>query len=487
MTARRRIALLFALLACLAATGGCLHQRPSARPAPDPSAAGGGEDWPRFLGRRGDGKSLERGLLAEWPAAGPPVLWSKPVGRGYSQVAVAQGRLFVFERRGDQARLSCWQSETGAELWRAEYATDYKGLIEEKGGPMANPLVDGDRVYTFGAEGRLRCHRVEDGNLLWEVDTASRFGVVQNLYGAGSTPWVEGELLIAIIGGSPPGSPGIHSDRVEGNGSGIVAFDKRTGEVRYQVSNELASYASPLVAPVGGRRLGFAFTRGGLLLFEPRLGKVQSFFPWRDVAGKGVNAATPVVVDDTVFITEAYGPGGALLRVAPGGLELLWKDPPGRGRSLAAHWSTPLHHRGYLYGVSGRTAAEAELRAVELRTGRVAWREKIRSLATLLYFDEKLLVVTEYGRLMLVAAHPRRFELLAEADLGEEKKEAGAAEGEPPVARALLKYPVWNAPVLAHGLLYVRGWGRLVCFDLRAGDPSARRPNGERHSPRPPE
>lgn len=447
-------------------TAGCATapQASTAPPAP------GDPDWPRFLGPLANGKSTEPGFSTDWPSTGPPVLWSKVVGRGYSAPSIAAGKLFLFDRKDDRARLFCLESETGAELWKAEYTTTYRGTIEEKGGPMASPVVDGERVYTFGAEGRLRCHRVADGELLWDVDTASHFGVVQNLYGAASTPWVEGELLIAIIGGSPPGSDSQTFESLRGNGSGIVAFDKLTGEVLYRLSDELASYASPVVATIAGRRWGFAFTRGGLVGFDPLEGRSKAFFPWKDPQSKGVNASTPVVVGDRVFLTEAYGPGAALLRVRHDRFEVIWKDPPGREKSLAAHWSTPVHHQGYLYGISGRASAEAELRSIELATGKVMWRHPGVNLATVLFAAGHLVVLTEHGRMMVVKANPYRFELIAEVDLG--KADGGATGGEAAAEvahspRPLLRYPVWSAPVLVRGRLYVRGWSRLVCFDLR--------------------
>jgi outer membrane protein assembly factor BamB len=451
-----------------------------------------GSDWPRQLGPLGDSKSTETGILTQWPPEGPPVRWTMPLGRGYSMPSIARGRLFVFDRKGDKARLFCLRSETGEELWRSEYVMNYVGLVEENGGPVASPVIDGNRVYTFGIEGRLRSHRVTDGALLWDVDTAAQFGVVQNLYGVGSTPWIEGDLLIAVIGGSPPDSPtSVESDQLRGNGSGIVAFDKYTGAVRYRITDELASYSSPIVASIGGRRWGFAFVRGGLVGFEPLKGTVDFFFPWRAKLARAVNAATPVVVDDTVFVTEAYGVGGALLRVRPGGYDVIWKDVKESDRSMACHFNTPIYHRGYLYGSSGRTGGEAELRCVEHKTGKVMWRQPGFALSSLLQVGEHLLVLTEFGRLVLIEANPERFQVVADVDLGGGMPNPGQPAAKPaaqpatqPAAQSadksaktpLLKYPVWNAPVLSNGFLYVRGWGRLVCFDLSAAPDPGKTP-----------
>jgi outer membrane protein assembly factor BamB len=159
-------------------------------------------------------------------------------------------------------------------------------------------------------------------------------------------------------------------------------------------------------------------------------------------------------VDDTVFISETYGPGSALLKVPPSGdPEVVWRDGR-RNQSLQAHWSTPVYHQGHLYGSSGRGSGDAELRCVEYRTGKVKWSQPDLSRSTLLLVDGHLLVLTEYGRLLLVRADPARFDPVSELELRDR-------EGRP-----LLRHPAWNAPILAHGLLYVRGKDRLVALEL---------------------
>ena len=108
-----------------------------------------GEDWPRFLGPTGDNKSSERGILTRWPAAGPPIVWQLPLGTGYGSPTVSQGRLFQFDRKANQARLRCLESETGEPLWKFEYPTDYLDQYGYDNGPRASPVVDEDRVYLF--------------------------------------------------------------------------------------------------------------------------------------------------------------------------------------------------------------------------------------------------------------------------------------------------------------------------------------------------
>lgn len=415
-------------------------------------------DWPNFLGPNQDGKSLEKIDIAPWPKAGPRIVWHTEIGTSYGAPAVAAGRLFIFARYRDMARLSCLDSKTGTERWRFEYPTDYEDMYGYNNGPRCCPVVDEERVYIFGAEGMLHCVNAVDGALLWKVDTTARFHVVQNFFGVASAPVVEGELLIVQIGGSPPGSPkniwGANG-KPKPNGSGIVAFNKHTGEVVYQIADELASYASPIITTIKGRRWGLAFLRGGLLGFEPATGKIDFHYPWRYPKIESVNASSPVVAEDLVFISESYGIGSSVIQVRPGGYRVVWKDSPRRReKAMELHWNTAIHHEGYLYACSGQHSNGAELRCVELKTGKVMWRQRVDERASLLWVNDYFIYLGEFGRLMSLRCSPEKLEIVAQARPTDEN------------GKALIHYPAWAAPVLADGLLYVCGKNRLICFAL---------------------
>jgi outer membrane protein assembly factor BamB len=458
---------------------------PAAKPAPAASAKPAsdvpnlwtrqtGVDWPKFLGPNEDSKSPETGILTKWPAAGPKIVWQRELGTSYDMPTISRGRLFQFDRTGDTARAVCLNAETGEELWHFEYPTDYSDLYGYNNGPRCSPVVDGDRVYTYGAEGKLHCLRATDGKLLWKVDTQKDFGVVQNFFGVGSTPVVEGNLLIVMVGGSPPESqqvaPGL-LDRIEGNGSGIVAFDKLTGEVKYKITDELASYASLKLATIDGRRWCFAFCRGGLVGFEPANGKVDFEYPWRAPILESVNASMPVVVDNQVFISETYGPGSSLLEVSPGKYKLVWKDDARkREKAMQTHWNTPVYVDGYLYGCSGRHTENAELRCIEWKTGKVMWSEPALTRTSLLNVDGHFLCLGEYGTLQLLKVNPEKYEPIAEVELKQPPLAPLGGEAKP-----LLNYPCWAAPILSHGLLYVRGEDRLICLELIPQKPAPSR------------
>jgi outer membrane protein assembly factor BamB len=429
----------------------------------DGVANSGGVDWPQFLGPSRDSKSTEAGILTDWGETGPPLVWHRELGTSYGIGSVSRGRFYQFDRFDDQATLYCLDAETGHFLWKFEYLTDYEDLLGYNNGPRCSPVLDEDRVYIFGAEGMLYCVGTADGTPIWKVDTAKQFGVVQNFFGVGSTPVVEGDLLIVMVGGSPPESQerGRYDlDLAAGNGTGLVAFDKLTGEVKYAATDELASYATPQLATIDGRRWCFALARGGLVGFHPGTGKVDFHYPWRARLRDSVNASTPVVVGDEVFISETYGPGSSLLRVRPGGFEVVWRDPPGRDKAMQTHWNTAIYHQGYLYGSSGRHTGNAELRCVEWKTGRVMWSQPGLARGSLLYVDGHFVFLGEYGILRLVKATPDAFVQVAASVIRERTD-----------SPQLIEYPAWAAPILSHGLLYVRGRRRLVCMRLIPATP----------------
>ena len=432
------------------------------------SQVGLADDWAQFLGPTADGKSAETGLLTPWPDDGPEIVWAKRLTESYSIGSVADGKYYQFDFENGNAVLYCFNAETGKQIWKFAHPSSYRDMYGYNSGPRTSPVVDGDQVYTYGVSGMLHCVRVSDGKPVWSVDVNKRFNVVQNFFGVGSTPVVYGDLLIAMVGGSPKEDlllPPGRLDRVTGNDSGIVAFDKKTGKVRYQLTDELASYSSPRIAMHGGRPWCFVWARGGLVAFDPRNGAVDFQYPWRARSLESVNASNPVVVDDEVFISETYGPGSSLLKFRESEFELIWQDDDSkRFRSMQTHWNTAIHHEGFVYGSSGRHERNAELRCIDWKDGKVMWTQPGLSRSSLLYVDNHFVCLSEDGTLRLLRANPEKYDVVStvvyrEVDLMNAK---GTRETSP----RLLKPPAWAAPILANGLMYVRGEDYVVCLKV---------------------
>jgi outer membrane protein assembly factor BamB len=303
----------------------------------------------------------------------------------------------------------------------------------------------------------IHCLKADTGKLVWKINANKEFNVIQNFFGVGSTPVIEGNLLIAQVGGSPPGSlqRNLFDQTLKSNGSAVVAFDKLTGKVAYKIGNDLASYSSPVLATIHKRRYCFVFARGGLLAFEPNTGKIDFRFPFRSEDVESVNAANPVVLGDQVFISECYGPGSALLKIKPGGYEVLREESKKFKKSMAIHWMTPIVQEGFLYGCSGRHTAGADLRCIDFATGKVMWSEPRLTRSSLLMVDGHFICLCEDGTLRLLKVNPKKFDEVSSVELKDPKTD-----------KALLQYPCWAAPILSHGLLYVRGEERLVCLEL---------------------
>jgi outer membrane protein assembly factor BamB len=411
------------------------------------------DDWPTLLGPTRTNVSTETGIIAPWPKEGLRKLWECELGGGYAPPVVAAGRLYHFGRFQDNARLTCLDAKTGRELWKFEYPTQYEDRYGYEPGPRACPVVDDERVYLHGVEGMLYCLKVVDGKELWHVDTKEKYHFQQNFFGVGSVPVVDEGLLIVPVGGSNPGPRPSDFRNVKPNGTGFVAFDKLTGAVKFATGDELASYSSPIVAKLNGKKTALYFSRNALVGFDPQTGANLFRYPWRAKIEESVNASNPVVIGDKIFLSECYGPGSLLLDLRDGSPREIWSDErkDRLDKSLLCHWNTPIPVNGFIYGCSGRHDNDAELRCIELATGDVKWVKRKTFRCTLLLADHHFICLSEYGVLSLLKVNPDKYEEVSKYEVPE------------------LAYPCWAPPVLSHGILYLRGRGKLVALELIPG------------------
>ena len=419
-------------------------------------------DWNSFLGARTNGNAVNGPGRMDWTTSTPALLWQRESGRGLSAPSVAQGRVVYTERLGDVFRILCLEAATGRECWVAEGRAAYTDALGYDDGPRSTPAIHNGLVYCYSAEGTLHCLRLSDGRLVWSCDTAEQYGVKPNLYGVGSSPVVSENTLLVVVGGI--------AENYEKRQPGIVAFDLQTGLEVYRVAGGRASYASIRTFVVDGKRLGVGFLREGLVIFDTRTGDVIARQPWAAGISGCVNAMTPVIYGNQIFISEAYGPGSCLTELlgndeSPLQLQTIWQDPPkSRQRSIRTHWATPIYHNGFLYGCSGRHSANGELRCIEWETGKVVWRKSLRQLSSMCRVDDQLINLTEDGQLQLITLNS------AYCDAQRSFRPGVNGRNDPFGKDPLLKYPVWTAPVVSDTILYVRGKDRLAAFQLASGN-----------------
>jgi outer membrane protein assembly factor BamB len=387
------------------------------------------QDWPQFLGPTRTGVYAGAPLNESWGPEGPKVIWRKAIGAGFAGPVVVQGRVLVFHRLANQETLDALDARTGTAQWRYAYPTAYRDDFGFDEGPRAVPVVADGVVYTFGAEGQLHAIDLAKGTRLWSVDTKQRFEVPKGFFGSAGSPLVEERRVIANVGGPK---------------AGIVAFEAKTGKVLWTATDAGASYSSPIGATINGRRYAIFLTRAGLAGLDPATGEVLFQRPWRARIAASVNAATPVVVGDLIFISAQYGPGAGVLRLEGSTLTPLWTSD----EALSNHYATSVHRDGILYGFHGRQEFGQSFRAIELRTGKVRWSEERFGAGTVTLAGERLVILRENGELVLAPASPDGFKPLARARIL------------PGLVRAY--------PALSGGVLFARNDSdTLIAVDLR--------------------
>jgi outer membrane protein assembly factor BamB len=387
-----------------------------------------GNDWPQFLGPLRSGVSTEH-VATKWPASGLPQRWKRPVGAGFSGPVVAGGRVILFHRKGTDEVVDCMESESGKLLWTKRYPTTYRDDFGFSNGPRATPTLAEGKVLTFGAAGVLSCWELSSGALAWRNDTVESFGARKGFFGFACSPLVEAKKVLLNVGGLKD--------------SGIVAFDLETGAVAWRATDHEASYSSPVAATMNGERHVFFFTRAGLVDLDAIRGKVRFEFPWRARMSASVNAATPLVVGDRVFVSASYRTGAALLRVSGEQYELVWSSRD----TLSNHYATSVVKEGHIYGFDGRQEHGPQLSAITLEQGKAVWTHTGLGAGTLMLVKDGLLILTEDGKLVLADASPKEY------------KERARATLLPGVVRAY--------PALSNGLFYARNESTLVCVDVR--------------------
>ena len=396
--------------------------------APPPA----GPDWPQYRGPNRDGIASAANFNTDWTAKPPKVVWKSPVAGKYGSVAVADGRVYVQGREGGNERLVCLSSTDGKVLWADDSPADYaplKGGYAE--GPRATPTIHDGRAYTVGATGQLRCVKLNGDarpQLLWEHDLLTDYAVDTGkmAWGFACSPLVEGDLVIVQPGGKK---------------GAVVAFDRVSGEERWAVGGNLGGYSSPVVGTFDGVRQVVAITGDSVLGIGVPDGKKLWEHPWRNEPFR-VNAASPVVVGDAVFVSSEYEKGCALLRIDRGGASPLFFKP-GKGGLKTKH-STAVHRDGFVYGANGPRLACMNLRDGKLVDG---WDAPPGiDTPTVLLVGDTLLVQSMSGGLYLIAADPT------------ECREVGQAKG-------LLGRDCWATPTVLDGRIYTRDGANVVCID----------------------
>ncbi|MDB4743350.1 PQQ-like beta-propeller repeat protein [Planctomicrobium sp.] len=398
-----------------------------------PSLSAG--DWPQILGETRNGiASADEKLLDKWPKEGPQVLWEREVGHGYAGLAVKDRVAILFHRDENEEAIEALDLKTGETLWKNGYATTFYpqvgGSIGD--GPLCVPAIADGKVITFGAQGVLTCTDLKSGDRLWQVKTHDDFQAREGYFGAGSSPIVIDGNVIVNVGGSR-------------QKAGIVAFALADGEVVWQKTEEPASYAAPASCTISGIEHVLIVTRYKCSLLDAKSGALRFQFPFGQ-RGPTVNAATPIVVDDHFLVTSSYGIGSVYAEFNLLNFETIWKEE----RALASQYCTPIHRDGFIYVIDGRDdQPPADLKCLELSSGKVQWTKPDFGYGTILAADDKFLICKTNGELLLAELGPSGAKILSKA--------------------RPLRGTVRALPALSEGCLLIRDQSTLKCLAVAPG------------------
>jgi outer membrane protein assembly factor BamB len=432
------------------------------------------DDWPQWLGPQRDGVWRETGILSKFPNGGPKVLWRTPVGGGYSGPAIANGKVYLTDRKltpGSKdpdnpftrsrsegiERVVCLDAATGKQLW--EHVANVKYDISYPCGPRATPVIADGKVWALGAMGDLWCLDANTGKLIWSRSFTSDKDDYQArvpLWGFSAHPLLDGDKLICLVGGE---------------GSVVVAFDKDTGKEKwkalsFQRGDTQIGYCPPMIYKAGGARQLIIWHPEGVNSLDPESGKLH----WSEKFLLKANLAipTPRQAGDLLFVTSFYN-GSMMLKLdqTKPAASVVWKsqdrgETPDQTKDLHSIIATPYLRDGYIYGV----CSYGELRCLRAEDGKRIWQDLTATgkqtkpterwaNAFLTPQGERWFLFNEKGDLIIAKLSPEKYEEIDRAHLLEPTGRAGR-----PV--------LWSHPAYANKCIFARNDKEIICVSLAA-------------------
>ena len=382
-------------------------------------------DVPQFFGPNRDGIITGTRLARDWNSSPPKQLWRQPIGAGWSAFAVAAGRAYTQEQRGENETVTCYDVLTGKLLWTHANAASFFQW-QGGGGPRATPTVDRGQVFAIGATGLLDCLDAATGQRIWSRDILKENNLANLEWGVSASPLVFEETVV-VTGG-------------ETRGPTVLAYRRATGEPLWQSGKDKTSYSSPVLTTLAERRVVLSFNAASLTAHDPATGEMVLNHPW-STAGIPKAAQPIVATGDRVFLSAGYGTGCALLQIKAGVDNQLVATQLWKNLHMKNQFNSIAARDGYFYGLD-----DGLLACVEIETGERKWKGGRYGSGQTLLVDDLVLVQTERGPVALAEARPDRFSELGRLE---------ALDGK-----------TWNHPVLAGRYLLVRNDQEAACYEL---------------------
>jgi outer membrane protein assembly factor BamB len=398
-------------------------------------------DWPQWRGPERSGVSKESGLLKQWPAGGPKLLWQvNDLGDGYSTPVVVGNRIYMMSNRGmDNEFVQAISAADGKVIWTSR--------VGNVGNPDQNPsypkarstpTIDGAFLYALGSDGDLACLDVRTGKIRWSKNVRKEFGGQPGEWAYAESPLVDGDVVVVTPGGPQ---------------ATMAALNKKTGAVIWKSAipgGEPAGYASAIVVHAAGRKQYVQLLSKGMVGVDAKTGQ----FLWRyaDVAKGPAQYFTPVASGEHVYC-GALGIGGGMVRLKAEGNGVV-AEPVYFTRGLPNGIGGAVIVGDHLYG----TEVTQKLLAVEFLTGKVMWESKDFGWGSIAAADGHLYVHLVTGDY-----------ILAEASAAGFREKGRFTPPNPPKHKQVGQFPemAFTYPVIANGRLYVRDLGTLWAYDIK--------------------
>jgi outer membrane protein assembly factor BamB len=397
-----------------------------------------GRNWPQWRGPAHDGVAAGEVLVDRFPPGGPPVLWVRELGQGYSGFAVAGGRAFTQTQSLYEQSLVCLDGDTGQTLWSYSYGWPYDGggLYP---GPRSTPTVNGEHVYCTSPQGAIFCVTADRGQLAWSVDFNQQFSGRGTDFGYSASPLVVDGLVILPVGGAS---------------ASVVALDAESGRTVWKSASKPASYSTPLPIEWHDHPLVIALLQNSIACFHRQTGELWWELPLSQ--GYDEHATAPIYREPYLLVTGPFHSGATLYELTAEG-ERCRPDERWFSEKMSNDVASSVLAAETLFGFDLREAqsrlhrpSRGEFRALDFLTGEVRWSSKEPGHAQIIAADGKLVLFNDRGEVLLALASAEKYE-----ELGR-----------------LAVFPdeiCWSAPALADGRLYLRTQTRAACLYLGKG------------------
>jgi outer membrane protein assembly factor BamB len=383
------------------------------------SSSGVGDLWSQYRGPNRDGVSRSKASVNVWSGQMPKLLWKQAIGDGFSGILVAGQDLITAFAVDSTEFLASHDRVTGMEKWRLKLG---KMFIDDFGnGPRSTPTLDGDRVFALGSYGDLYAVDIESGQSVWTFSLTDEFEAKVPRRGFTTSPFVQDDLVIVQAGG--------------GEGEAFAALDKKTGKISWKTGDGAPSYSSPVSATIGGVTQNIFCSARTVQEDSTRktVSEIISVGPAGKILWQGL-------APNTIFVSSSTDDGCLALRVEKAGgtfsVEEAW-----RSREMINHFNSSVYYEGHIYGFSKST-----LKCLEAATSKRKWRKRGFGKGSLIVVDDKLLVLSDRGKLAIIQA------------TGEGYYELAAGQ--------VLNGKSWTCPTFADGKIYLRNRTEMACYDI---------------------